>query len=33
MPNLLIVFVIAVAAVLAAFYVAPPFGSFGVKAS
>lgn len=31
--NLLIVFAVAVLAVLAALYVLPPFGSLGVKAS
>ncbi len=33
MPNLLIVFVVIVLATLAAFWVLPPFGTFGVKAS
>jgi hypothetical protein len=32
-PNLLIILVVMVAAVLVAYWVLPPFGSFGVKAS
>lgn len=31
--NLVVIFIIAVLAVLAAFWVAPPFGTFGVAAS
>lgn len=31
-PNLLIVFLVAVLAVAVAFWVLPPFGSFGVQA-
>ena len=33
MMRLALIFLVAVAATLAAFWVLPPFGSFGVKAS